>query len=95
MNRSQPTAVFFCTPEVGHFQALCPMIGRIAAAGMSAWVFTHRDFQVRVEQCGGKFVDLFGKYSIDEADDESKPIPCRFVSFAGAYAERVIEEVRG
>jgi MGT family glycosyltransferase len=94
MQPQQPTVVFFCMPERGHFQALRAVVARVAAAGMAAYVFTHRSFQEQVEQAGGTFVDLFSKHPIDVADDESTPIPCRFVSFAGHYGEAVIEEVR-
>lgn len=94
MNAPPPTVVFFCTPEVGHFQALRAVVARVVARGISAYVFTHARFQHQVELEGGTFVDLFGKYPIDEADSQSKPVPCRFVSFAGHYAEQVIEEVR-
>jgi MGT family glycosyltransferase len=91
---NQPSIVFFCTPEAGHFQAIRPLIARIAARGMAAYVFTHRDFEAATARCGGRFVNLFDKYPIDEADRSSNPIPCRYVSFAGHYANEVIADVR-
>ncbi len=70
------------------------MVARVAAGGMAAFVFTHRSFQEQVEQAGGRFIDLFSQHPLEEADDESTPIPCRFVSFAAHYAEALIKEAR-
>jgi MGT family glycosyltransferase len=60
---------------------------------MVANVFTHREFASQVECAGGTFFDLFSKYPLQTADDESLPIPCRFVTFAGRYAEQIRREV--
>jgi UDP:flavonoid glycosyltransferase YjiC (YdhE family) len=92
--RRSRTIALFCMPEYGHFQRLRPLIARIAAAGFDAVVFTHRDYRQQVQQSGGTFVDLFERYPLDDADAESRPVPCRYVSFAGFYAQQVIEEVR-
>ena len=94
MNRAQPTVAFFCMLGDGHFNALAPVIGRIAALGMSPCVFTHASFRERVERLGGRFIDLFAKYPIEQADDESRPLSCRNISFAAFYAERIIEDLR-
>lgn len=94
MVRQQPTVAFFCMPEPGHFQALSAVIGRVVRSDMSACVFTHRRFRQQVERLGATFVDLFEKYPIDAADSESRPIPCRFVSFAGAYGDPIAEDLR-
>ena len=94
MENDHPAAVFFCTPEFGHFQPLRALIARIAAGGIAAYVFTHRDFRPQVERAGGIFVDLFERYPLEEADDQSRPIPCRYVSFAGHFADKVVEEIR-
>jgi UDP:flavonoid glycosyltransferase YjiC (YdhE family) len=46
-----------------------------------------------VSASGGTFVDLFGRRPIEAADAESIPVPSRYVSFAGHYAESVIDEL--
>jgi UDP:flavonoid glycosyltransferase YjiC (YdhE family) len=94
MDRQQPTIAFFCMPEPGHFQALSAVIGRIVRSDLSACVFTHRRFRQQVERLGATFVDLFEKYPIDAVDRESRPIPCRYVSFAGAYGDQIAEELK-
>jgi hypothetical protein len=94
MHSPQPTVVFFCMPGRGHFQALCPVIARVVGLGMSACVFTDARYQQQIQRYGGRFIDLFDKYPIALADDESIPIPCRNVSFAGLYAGQVIRDVR-
>jgi MGT family glycosyltransferase len=81
-------------PEPGHFQALRAVIARLVAHGFSTYVFTHPQFEDQVTWYGGRFVDLFAAYPIEAADDESRPIPCRYVSFAGAYAGDLIDDVR-
>jgi MGT family glycosyltransferase len=86
-------AVFFSMGEAGHFQRLRSLIAGLAAAGLPVRVFTHRDFRAAVERAGGTFVDLFDGAPLAAADDESLPVPCRFVTFAGRHAGRIAERV--
>ena len=91
------SVAFFCMPEEGHFHRLRPLISGLVSRDFAANVFTHRRFERHVERAGGTFVDLFEKYPLERADGESLPVPCRFVSFAGCYAEEILhdlEEIR-
>ena len=54
---------------------------------------THADFRPTVERLGARFFDLFARHPIDAADATSLPVPSRYVSFAGVYAESLINEV--
>ncbi len=90
---SGPSAAFFSMLEEGHFHRLRPLISGIAGQGVAAYVFTHGRFKAEVEQAGGTFVDLFARYPLERADDESVPVPCRFVSFAAHYAEEIVRDV--
>jgi len=87
------TVAFFCMPEAGHFQRLRPLISGLADRGMEAHVYTHSKFRLQVEHAGGIFFDLFSKYPLEQADDESLPVPCRFVTFAGTYAGEILRDV--
>jgi MGT family glycosyltransferase len=80
-------------PETGHFRRLLPLISGLARGGVAAHVFTHRKFRAPVERAGGIFFDLFSKYPLKPADDESIPLPCRFVTFAAKYAGRIRRDV--
>lgn len=80
-------------PEEGHFQRLRPLISGVVSRDFAAYVFTHRRFERHVERAGGTFVDLFEKYPLERADSESLPVPCRFVSFAGCYAEEILHDL--
>jgi MGT family glycosyltransferase len=94
---TEPAAAFFAMPQEGHFHTLLPLISGLARQGIAAHVFTDRRFQAHVERAGGTFEDLFARYPIERADGESVPAPCRYVSFAGRYAEDVLrdlEEIR-
>ncbi len=80
-------------PQAGHFQTLLPLISGLTGRGLQAVVFTARPFRPEVERAGGTFVDLFEKYPIELADDESHPAPCRYVTFAGHYAEEILDDL--
>lgn len=69
------------------------LISGLAGLGAVVHVFTHRSFAPHVERAGGVFFDLFSKYPLESADDESLPVPCRFVTFAGTYAEPIRRDV--
>jgi UDP:flavonoid glycosyltransferase YjiC (YdhE family) len=90
---TKASVAFFSMPEEGHFHRLRPLISGMAAEGFTAHVFTHSRFRSHVERAGGTFVDLFGKYPLEAADDESLPVPCRFVSFAGHYAKQILHDL--
>ena len=79
--------------ERGHWQRLRPLVAALAIRGIEVNVFTHDRFGAQVEAAGGRFVDLFARYPLEQADDSSSPFPCRFVSFAGHYASEVLRDV--
>jgi MGT family glycosyltransferase len=80
-------------PEIGHFHRLHSLISGMTSNGMQAHVCTHRMFRSYVERHGGIFFDLFSKYSLEQADGESLPIPCRYVTYAGKYAEPIRQDI--
>jgi MGT family glycosyltransferase len=87
------SVAFFAMTEAGHFQRLRSLISCTANRGMRTYVFTDRRFAADVERAGGSFVDLLGTYPLEDADAESRPVPCRYVTFAGRYADEIVEEV--
>jgi UDP:flavonoid glycosyltransferase YjiC (YdhE family) len=88
-----PVVAVFAPDAVGHFVHLRPTIAGLAARGADVHVFTARKFAAQVEAAGGRFVDLFGPYPPEAADDESLPVVSRYVSFAGHYAEQIVRDV--
>jgi UDP:flavonoid glycosyltransferase YjiC (YdhE family) len=80
-------------PQAGHFDTLLPLISGLTRRGLEAMVFTAGRFQSEVERAGGTFVDLFARYPIEPADDESHPAPSRYVTFAGHYAEEILDDL--
>lgn len=90
-----PAAVaVFCMPEEGHLRRLLPIVRGLHARGHEVHVFTHSRFQPQVSSAGGRFTDLFSSWPLEAADAESRPVPCRYVSFAGHYAARILDVVR-
>jgi UDP:flavonoid glycosyltransferase YjiC (YdhE family) len=89
----RPAAAVFAMPEASHFQRLRPLVADLARAGIEPHVFTDRRFRPEVERAGGRFVDLFAAHPLEAVDRESVPVPCRYVSFAGAYADQIAGEV--
>lgn len=86
------TAAVFSMPLEGHFQRLRPIISGLDDRGITPVVFTDRSFEPRVKAAGGTFVDLFAGRPLESADATSEPFPCRFVSFAGRFADAVARE---
>ena len=93
MKTTRAAAVFGMI-ERGHFQRLLPVIAGLAQAGLRTHVFTDRRYRDEVESVGGLFVDLFAAHPLEAADAASLPIPCRYVSFAGHYADDVTAEAQ-
>ena len=80
-------------PERGHLQLLLPVVSAITERGVAASVWTDRRFEAEVVAAGAEFVDLFDGFPLEEADAESSPVPCRYVTFAGIHAERIRREL--
>lgn len=83
----------FAPDAIGHFAPLRAVIAGLADRGATVHVLTAREFAPAVQAAGGRFVDLFGPYPLEAADDESIPVPSRFVTYAAHYAEDVIRDV--
>lgn len=90
---TRESAAVFGMPERGHFKRLLPLISGLTSAGLPTHVFTDLRFRKDVERVGGRFIDLFAGRPIERADATSIPVPCRYVSFAGYYADHVVQEV--
>jgi UDP:flavonoid glycosyltransferase YjiC (YdhE family) len=88
-----PLVAVFCMPEVSHLRRLLAVVAGLAGRGVAVSVYTDARFRDPVERVGGRFVDLFGRYPVETADATSRPVPCRYVSYAGHYAEALVEEV--
>jgi UDP:flavonoid glycosyltransferase YjiC (YdhE family) len=61
--------------------------------GVETVVYTDRALAETVVAAGARFADLYAGRPLDAADDSSRPRPCRYVTFAGTYADAVAGEV--
>lgn len=86
------SVVVFAMGERGHYKRLRPIIAGLVASGLDTTVFTHAAFADDVRVRGARFRDLFADRPLAVADDASVPIPARFVSFAGRFADDVVRE---
>jgi UDP:flavonoid glycosyltransferase YjiC (YdhE family) len=68
------------------------LISGVVERGFAAHVFTNVRFEDAVAEIGGQFVDLYGGRPLADADGTSRPLPCRFVSFAGHFGDSVAEQ---
>jgi len=87
-----PVVLVFTIPEENHFALLQPLIAGLVEEGATVHVFGDLRNLDGIEQAGAHFVDLYGRYSLEAADDESVPLPSRSVTYAGTYAEDVVCE---
>ncbi len=90
---SRPVVVF-CMPEEGHLRRLLPIVRGLHGRGHAVHVYTHQRFQPQVESAGGVLEDLFSAWPLEAADGESRPVPCRYVSFAGHFGADIVAAVR-
>jgi UDP:flavonoid glycosyltransferase YjiC (YdhE family) len=86
--------VVFCMPEEGHLRRLLPLVRGLHARGHAVHVYTHERFLPQVVSAGGILEDLFARWPPGAADAESRPVPCRYVSFAGHYGTQIVTAVR-
>ncbi len=89
-----PRVAVFCMPEPGHFQLLRPLIAGLVRRGVDVRVYTDGPYGEQVREAGATFEDIFRKYPLDAADHTSIPIPCRYVSYAGHYANEIADDAK-
>ncbi len=85
--------VVVCMGGVGHVQALLPVVAGLCARGVTVHVMTDADFQTQVERVGARFIDLYARHPMAAADATSIPLPSRYVTFAGVYAESLTTQI--
>ncbi|HXQ21860.1 MAG TPA: glycosyltransferase [Candidatus Acidoferrales bacterium] len=85
--------VVLCVRGIGHLRVVLPVIVALRRRGWTVYVLTHKEFRGHVEHAGARFVDLFARYPLEAADATSLPVPSRYVSFAGVYAESLAADI--
>ena len=81
-------------PEHGHIMRAIAVARGLTRSGGKVFFFTSSRHAELVENTGAIFCDLFKNRSLDSADNESVPIPSRYVSFAACYAESIAKELK-
>lgn len=84
----------FVPDAAGHFGPTRAVIAGLAGHGADVHVFTAPRYRADVEAAGARFVDVFERYPVAAADDESLPVVSRWVTHAAHYGEEVMREVR-
>lgn len=79
--------------DENHFQRLRGIISGVVRHGATARVFTHGRFAPAVTESGAEFVDMFARYPLEQADDESIPIVSRYVTYAACYAQSIADDL--
>lgn len=87
------TAIVVISTGGSHVQRLLPLVAGLSRRGRTVHVMTRAEARPQVEAAGGVFFDLYTKYPLEAADDETRPVASRLVSFAAAYAEPLIADV--
>ena len=88
------TAAVFAMGGRGHIQRLRPLVAALVERGVHAVVLTDAEFEADIRHEGADFVDLFAGRTMSDIDGTSRPMPLRYVSFAGHCADDVVRQVR-
>lgn len=90
---ARPVVAFFAMGGHGHVRRLRPLVAALVGQQIDTYVFTESRFEADIRHEGGVFVDLFAGRPMSAVDDESRPMPCRYVSFAGHFADDITREL--
>jgi MGT family glycosyltransferase len=85
--------VALCTRAHGHVQAMLPVVSELCARGREVLVYTDAEFAAWIARAGATPVDLDARYPIEAVDAASRPLPCRYVTFAAHYGTALAEEI--
>ena len=92
MGNGARRALLFCMPEHGHLKRLLPLVAELAQRAIEVHAFVDARYAGDVVAQGAVFHDLFRNRPLAEADADSRPVPCRYVSFAAHFAGSLIDE---
>lgn len=92
--RKMPRIACFCMPEHGHVTPLSVITSDLISAGVEVHVLCESRFRSSFDIPDHHFHDLFKNHPLDRADAHSTHKPCRYVSYAGYYAESIISLAR-
>jgi UDP:flavonoid glycosyltransferase YjiC (YdhE family) len=80
--------------DANHFESLRQVASSLVAAGAQVTVLTAPQFAPAVRAVGADFLDIFSFGTETDIDPVSRPLPVRFVSFAGHCAPDIARLVR-
>ncbi|MEQ1771598.1 MAG: glycosyltransferase [Devosia sp.] len=80
----------YAMSDPNHFGGLHEVVAELVRAGAEVRFWTDRRFEDRVTSVGAGFVDIFAGHALDDADNASRPLPSRFVTWAAANGEEMI-----
>ncbi len=78
----------------GHWQRMCSVVSGLGRLDADVFVATHHRFAPDIVAAGGTFVDLFETRSVEAADADSWPYPCRYVTFAATFGEAFADQLK-
>jgi len=90
----RPVIAVFTIPDQTHFKLTLNLAAGLVAAGADVRVLAHPSQAREIEAAGAAFIDLFGRFPVDAADDASRPLPSRYVTHAAHWADEVVALVQ-
>jgi UDP:flavonoid glycosyltransferase YjiC (YdhE family) len=91
---SRPVIAVFTIPDPTHFVLTLNLAAGLVATGADVRVLAHPSQAHAVEDAAATFVDLFGRFPVEAADDVSRPLPSRYVTHAAHWADAVASVTR-
>lgn len=83
----------FAMSDPNHFGGLLAVVAELVAVGAEVCVWTDRRFETQVRAVGAGFADILAGRPLDAIDNASRPLPARFVTFAGVHGAAVAAEI--
>lgn len=77
-----------------HFNGVLPVVAELVRAGAVVRFWTDKVFRSEVEAAGAEFADIFDPIPLESVDDQSRPLPSRFVTFAAVRGEALTDAAR-
>ena len=84
----------FAMSDANHYRRVHAVVEALTAAGADVRVYSDRAFAPQARAAGATLVDVFTPFPLDRADPTSRPLPVRHVTWAGVFAEEILELVR-
>lgn len=91
--KNGPSIAVFLVDQPTHVGTTLNIVAELATSGCRVRVWTSLKYHAALKAMGVEVSDIYAGRTLDDYDNESRPLPVRFVTLAGCLTDQMAQEV--